>query len=144
MATKKKPQPKTKPPKNTRMDIILDPERQEVLKKLEEITGMKANTKILFHCASYYLHDRTAHVNRITSQQKEIQELQGKLRTLNSAVSQFLNGFEVLKQFQDGAPSFTNSDVDDDTKEAFCPECGEECYENVNDKFYCPECDMEF
>lgn len=136
MATKKTK--KQAPPKNTRMDIILDPNRQEILKKLEAITGLKTNTKILFHCAEFFLNDKSRMEARINEQSNLIRKLQRDMENAKEFMSHFVSSFDSMK-------SFCNNTLTEDKEETegvymFCDSCGHKCNSHDIEQGKCPQC----
>jgi hypothetical protein len=136
MPTKKTKKPA--PPKNTRMDIILDPYRQEILKKLEASTGLKTNTKILFHCAEFYLNDKSRMETRINDQSNEIRKLKRDLDNAKEYMSHFVSALDSMK-------SFCNNTLTEDREESegaytFCDSCGHKCNADDIEEGECPQC----
>ena len=118
MAAKKQPQKKQTPPpppKNTRMDIVLDPQRQAIIEKLSAQLGFKANTKILFHCAEYYLNDKPKLQKQISELNTENKLLRNELYEVKSAVSTFTSSFDIMKKSVTGIIPEDDSSNDNST-----------------------------
>lgn len=138
MPTKKTKKPV--PPKITRMDIVLDPSRQQVLNQLCEITGVKTNTKALFLAADFYLNEKNSLQNTIKDQANEISKLKTDLKKAINVCSNFISSLNDLKSFwSDNVPNPDNFN----TVDFICPECNHSCNSDDIENGFCPECDNE-
>ena len=143
------PQEKQTPPPahySTRMDIVLDPQRQAIIEKLSAQLGFKANTKILFHCAEYYLNDKPKLQKQLSELNTENKLLRNELYEVKSAVSNFTSSFDIMKK------SVSGIILEDDSKESKplwqhvmqnCPNCNEPLTQDDIDNAECPECGEE-
>ena len=147
MAAKKQPHKKQAPPpppKNTRMDIVLDPQRQAIIEKLSAQLGFKANTKILFHCAEYYLNDKPKLQKQISELNTENKLLRNELYEVKSAVSTFTSSFDIMKKSVTGIiPEDDSSNDKHSTVYQICPNCTEKVYIADIEDDICPECGEE-
>lgn len=144
------------PPKNLRMDIILDPQRQEVLKQLGEQTGEKTNTKILFYAAHYYLNVKPGKDKALQEAQEEIRVLKNELYAVKRSVSSFFEGLDDMRKavtgketpgasngLRDLLPNNNQSHAHNDNEDRYyCPDCDDYCDEDQLDGDRCPNCDM--
>ncbi len=146
MSAKKQPQKKQAPPpppKPSRMDIVLDADRQAIIEKLSAQLGIKANTKILFHCAEYYLNDKPKLQKQLSELNTENKLLRNELYSVNSNVSSFMTVLDNLKK------SVTGIITEDESKESKplwqhvmtnCPNCKETLTQYDIESGICPEC----
>ncbi|MEI6435223.1 MAG: hypothetical protein WCP32_10290 [Bacteroidota bacterium] len=152
MATKK-PTPKKQapppPPKNMRMDIVLDPDRQEIIKKLSDLTGEKTNTKILFRKAYYYLNDKPRKDKELREAQEEIRVLKNELYAVKRSVSGFFDGLDDMRKAVSGKETpMPSNDLDDDDDNGpnfvrLCPNCNEGIDTNDIEDGECPFCNLK-
>ena len=139
MATKKKstPTPPPPPPKNLRMDIVLDPQRQEIIKQLCEKTGQNANTKAVFYAANYFLNRKPQDEQKIRELTQELSVVKNELYSVKQNVNSFLNGFTEL---QKSVASKTEASTTKNLNTLFA-EKGASHSDSNSDDFYCPDCD---
>lgn len=148
MATSKKTSKKPPaPPKNKRMDIILDPKRLAILDQLQKTTGIKTQTGILFHCASFVFDDVPGLNKSISDLREENRLLKAYLLDLKNEISESIRAVNILKAFDQKHNLIDNQNpLDYLPNSVTCPECEYgKAFLDPSDKFYrCDHCDFEF
>lgn len=148
--TKKKTKapPPPPPPKNVRMDIVLDPQRQEIIAQLCEKTGEKANTKAVFKALNYYLHRKPGDEKQIHDLQQELSVVKNELYYVKQNINSFLHDFTELQKSVSGkeAPGASVNSFTDDTDPADkeCPHCDAALNEDEISEGLCYSCDGKF